>query len=269
MWTPYEYVLNNSMRSIGSKKGKWIWSIPSFETVTSNCDPNEGYKKGGGTVQIVARDTNCNSQRSIRFEASFSGYYHSSATNMAQAGFNPWIEPPYEWGSSLIDLGFLPKGKEYVRYNEENGFPQAAFSYVIDFKLPCAPGNALNSLIPPGITLRFIKRDFGLKDDCTVFIEAQESYKIFWDPTISASFRSIWEGLLESGDFTTARDAVITYLGDSSLDGHRVILGPAEAMLSGIVTTGLDSVYQSSDIYLAFVALQGENPLNGGLGIGE
>lgn len=272
MWTPYEYVINNEMRSRGSRKGKYTWSLPSFSSTTSLCSPDQGSKSGGGSVQIVGTPSDCGTGRSIKFEASFKGTYHSSATDMAQIGFNQWQFPPYEWGINLQDIGFIPRGKEWVKYNSDNGIPQAAFSYVIDFKIPCESGSnssLVNKFVPPGIRLSFTRKDFGLAEDCTVFLQAQESYKIFWDPTISPSFNAVWAGLLASGDFTSSRDAVITYLGDVNLSGIQTILGPANSMLSGLVTTSLDAIYPASDIYGNFVAINGTQPLNGGLMIGE
>jgi len=120
------------------------------------------------------------------------------------------------------------------------------------------------------VKINIQKKQYSVKDDCSVEMIASESYKIAFDPKISANFLREANDAFETSETMPDMVGVMTmFVTDYVLSGIKLILGPAFNILSGVANTPKQTPYISSGVHSAYVGLIGETPVNGGLMIGE
>lgn len=274
-WTPYAPT-GNGIGSTGSRGGTFIWETPSLDYTIPACGPAYGTRKGGGVVRVVG-SPDCNKyNRGLKVEASFKGTYHEDTNMIAQVGFDHFSVPIGLWGPQLYAAGFTPKGKEWVKYDPSDGLVEAAVSQSVSYGLRCPGGmNAQTLLKPPMVKIYFQKKQYTVRDDCSVLLVASESYRITFDPKISADFlvtaNEYVDAVSNNPDAPPLDMNIIMgdFTGSYVLSGIKTLLGPAFNILSGVATTTTGSDYYTSGAYTSFASLNGAQPINGGLQIGE
>lgn len=235
---PYEEIPNSEIRSEDpSTRSVISWTIPSYFKMPNNCGTVSGYSACNGTVRITGMEVGgeCwEKSRSNMLDASYKGLFHPDADDLAQIGINLSTIGPSLWGESLINSGFSVMGREFVRYDLETMAPLVSvhFNYrVRRINNDCA--------LSPLVTLRLLVKEFSYKDDdCTVFLLAQDSWRI--------SFRTSIEG---GEGLETLSNPLLSLFGFLS-EAHN-ILGAA---------AGSGDSYQNSGPYLAYKSLVGKIP---------
>lgn len=274
-WTPYKGS-GDGISSTGSRGGSFIWEEPSLTYTIPSCGPSYGVRKGGGVVRVIG-SPDCNKyNRGLKLDASFKGSYHESTNTIAQIGFDHFAIPMGLWGPSLIEAGWVKQGKEWIKYNQTDGKLEAATSQSISYGLKC-PGDisAQNLMNAPMVKISIGKKQYTVRDDCSTLLLASETFKISFDPKISANFLQLandyYQAASQPGSTSTSdmNQIMGDFTGDYILSGVKALLGPAFNMLSGVANTPTDTDYYQSGIYSAFSSLIGDVPINGGLMIGE